>query len=55
MQGRERVAVGQLLVFDTALVIATTKFNNHVHIVRGDVIAANITELIALRVEWADN
>lgn len=55
MQGHEWITVGQLLVFDTALVIAATEFDNHVYIVRGDVIAANITELIALRVEWADN
>jgi hypothetical protein len=48
------VAVGQFPVFHTALVVAATVFDDHVYVVRGDVVAAHIAELIALGVEWAD-
>jgi hypothetical protein len=54
MQRHLRVTIGQLTVFDTALVVAATIFDDHVYVVRGDVIAAYITELFALGVEWAD-
>jgi hypothetical protein len=54
VQGHLRVTVGQLSVFDTALIVATAKFDDHVYVVRGDVVAAHIAELIAFGVEWAD-
>jgi len=54
MQGLLWVTVGQLTIFDTTLVVTATEFDDHVDIVRRDVITAHITELIALGVEWAD-
>jgi hypothetical protein len=54
MQRFLRVTVGQLPVFDATLVVAATEFDDHVYVMSGDVIAAYITILIALGVEWTD-
>ena len=52
MQRLLRVTVGQLPVFDATLIVAATEFDDHVYVMSGDVIAAYITILIALGVEW---
>jgi hypothetical protein len=54
MQRLLRVTVGQLPVFDATLIVAATKFDDHVYVMSGYVIAAYITILFALGVEWTD-
>jgi hypothetical protein len=46
--------VGQLHVFDAFRVTAAAVSDDHVHIMRRDIAATNITVVIVFAVKWAD-
>jgi hypothetical protein len=51
--GRE--TVGQFLVFRAVTVATAAITDDHIHIVTGDVSAADITVVIVFAIEWTDS